>query len=263
MSPALVLPISGWIMSPSVISSAALVTYSWARWIGLRVWKATIRFQPRSSNAFLDSAGLSSARVKASSWSGSSSTSIGPGDAARALLVDRGDARDAPCRSFRRRSRPPLEVALEDLVDVEPAERLAFVARELDRVALRDVEVGGQGDRDRPVLAAGQRHVLDDALPVLGALGAGEGREAAVADHLEVGGLAIGELQLEGSLCHGITREEVEQWIEVGQEAARYGSATSTRAARTRSCRGRPSGRRARPRRRPGFRVQWVQPIEG
>ena len=34
--------------SPSTISSAHLVRYSWARWIGLRVWNATTVFQPRS-----------------------------------------------------------------------------------------------------------------------------------------------------------------------------------------------------------------------
>ena len=75
MSPSLVLPISGWIISPSVVSSAALVTYSWARWIGLRVWKATIRFQPRSAKACLDSSGESWRLLNASSWSGSAVTS--------------------------------------------------------------------------------------------------------------------------------------------------------------------------------------------
>ena len=58
MSPALVLPISGWMKSPSQVSSAAFVRYSWARWIGLRVWKATIRFQPRSAKALRDSPGV-------------------------------------------------------------------------------------------------------------------------------------------------------------------------------------------------------------
>ena len=46
-----------------------------------------------------------------------------------------------------------LEVALEDLGDAEAPERLALVGGDLDHVALGDVEVGGERDRDRPVLA--------------------------------------------------------------------------------------------------------------
>jgi hypothetical protein len=30
-------PTSGWMSRPSTVSSATLVRYSWARWIGLRV----------------------------------------------------------------------------------------------------------------------------------------------------------------------------------------------------------------------------------
>jgi hypothetical protein len=56
MSPFLVSPTSGWIRRPSQISWAHLQTYSWARWIGLRVWKATMR----SSSPLLElGAGLS------------------------------------------------------------------------------------------------------------------------------------------------------------------------------------------------------------
>ena len=36
---------------PAVISSAHLVRYSWARWIGLRVWNAATVFQPFAANA--------------------------------------------------------------------------------------------------------------------------------------------------------------------------------------------------------------------
>ncbi len=43
--------------SPSTHSSAAFVMYSWARWIGLRVWKPTTVFQPRSANAAREAAG--------------------------------------------------------------------------------------------------------------------------------------------------------------------------------------------------------------
>ena len=44
---------------PSTVSSATFVRYSCARWIGLRVWKPTTRFQPRSANAARVSAGSS------------------------------------------------------------------------------------------------------------------------------------------------------------------------------------------------------------
>ena len=42
---------------PSTDSSAAFVMYSWARWIGLRVWKPTMVFQPRSAKAAREAAG--------------------------------------------------------------------------------------------------------------------------------------------------------------------------------------------------------------
>ena len=170
MSPSLVLPISGWIISPSQISSAVLVTCSWARWIGLRVWKATIRFQPRSSKAFFDSAGLSWRLVNAFSWSGSASTSIGPAmqrapsswiAATPGMLGVLGQVDLLGLL---------LEVALEDLLDRDRPELLALVGAELDDVADLALEVGRQHDRDRPVLAgSGEGHVLADGLPVLGA----------------------------------------------------------------------------------------------
>ena len=51
MSSFFVVPISGWISRPSQISSAHFVRYSCARWMGLRVWNATMRFQPFSLNS--------------------------------------------------------------------------------------------------------------------------------------------------------------------------------------------------------------------
>src|SRR5919106_1719168 len=46
MSSSFVSPTIGWMKRPSTISRAALVRYSCARWIGLRVWKPTIVSQP-------------------------------------------------------------------------------------------------------------------------------------------------------------------------------------------------------------------------
>src|SRR5947208_2388095 len=60
----LVSPTSGWIRSPSTVSSAPLVRYSCARWIGLRVWKPTTRFQPRSAKVRRVSAGSSASSGK-------------------------------------------------------------------------------------------------------------------------------------------------------------------------------------------------------
>ena len=78
MSSDFVSPTIGWMNSPSTISSADLVMYSCARWIGLRVWNATTVFQPRSSNVFFVSAGESRYGFTASMCSGSFSTEIGP-----------------------------------------------------------------------------------------------------------------------------------------------------------------------------------------
>jgi hypothetical protein len=58
MSSDFVSPTIGWMNSPSTSSSAHLVMYSWARWIGLRVWKATTRYQPFSANLAFASAGV-------------------------------------------------------------------------------------------------------------------------------------------------------------------------------------------------------------
>ena len=117
-----------------------------------------------------------------------------------ALLVDRGDARVGLVGGPVDLLGLALDVALEDLLDREPAERLAFVAGELDDVADLALEVAREGDRDRPVVAVGGPHLGADALPVGGALEAGQRREAAVADHLEVSGVALGKGQ--GKLGH-------------------------------------------------------------
>ena len=69
----LVSPTSGWIIRPSTSSSAHLVRYSWARWMGLRVWNATTLFQPRCLNSVRVSRGVRR-RSLAKSWVGSSST---------------------------------------------------------------------------------------------------------------------------------------------------------------------------------------------
>ena len=143
------------------------------------------------------------------------------GEAAGALLADRGDARVLVV------GRPvdllglELDVALVDLLDRQPPERLAVRGAELDHVADLALEVGRKRDRDRPDLAAGQAHVLAHRTVVVGAHEALERREAAVCEQLEVRGLACGERQRQGGLG-------------------------ATHLCRTRSGRFRPSGRLAR-----------------
>ena len=127
------------------------------------------------------------------------------GDAAAALLVDRGDAGVLPVGGAVDALGLALGVALPDLLDRDPAQRLAFVAGQRDDVADLALEVGREGDRDRPVVAVGGAHLGADALPVGGALEAGQRREAAVADHLEVRCMALvkGQVQLGHGLTHG------------------------------------------------------------
>jgi hypothetical protein len=121
-----------------------------------------------------------------------------PGDAARSFLVDRRHPGVLLVRGQVDLLGLLVEVAVENLLHLERPESLALVAAQLDRVSGAAVEVGGQGDRDRPVLvrplAGCQPHLLADASPVLGALEAGERREAAVGDQLEIGRLALAEL---------------------------------------------------------------------
>jgi hypothetical protein len=64
--------------SPSTVSSAALVMYSCARWIGLRVWNPTTVCQPLSAKRFRVSAGVSRYGVTASMCDGRAFASIGP-----------------------------------------------------------------------------------------------------------------------------------------------------------------------------------------
>ena len=114
------------------------------------------------------------------------------GDAAVALFDDRGDTGMLDVVGPVDLLGLEHDVLLEDLLDGDAAEVLAFVRGECDHVADRAFEVGGKGDRDRPVLAVGGAHLCADVPPVLGTLKAGQGREATIADHFEVRGLSLG-----------------------------------------------------------------------
>src|ERR1700721_2652373 len=73
----LVSPTRGWMSRPSVISRAHLVRYSWARWMGLRVWKAATVCQPLAAKASRVLAGGRRYSANSGSWLGVT-TSIGP-----------------------------------------------------------------------------------------------------------------------------------------------------------------------------------------
>ena len=190
------------------------------------------------------------------------------GDAAAALLLGGGDAGVGVVGRPVDVLRLLLDVALEDLGDADPAEVLAVVGAERDDVALADVEVGGERDRDRPdLLAVGERHVLDARLPVLGAHEALQRREAAVGEQLEVGGLAGGELQ--GLVTHG-RRAPLRKGFRVRSLGSmRTGKLQIGRVAPGQPCRPHSVlwASAQRPEREsppaPGGRVQWVQPIDG
>ena len=172
---------------PSTVSSAHFVRYSCARWIGLRVWKPTTRFQPRSAK---------SARVSAGILVQLRELGLEPledGDRAgevRVLL--RVEPRDAGMLAVRRPEallRLALLVVGVDLLDVEHGEPSAALVGERHPVALRRLG-DGQADGQRPAQAVRELHRLDDALVVLAAHEAGERGERAGGEHVEVGELA-------------------------------------------------------------------------
>ena len=195
MSSDFVSPTIGWMNSPSTISSADLVMYSCARWIGLRVWNATTVFQPRSSNVFFVSrrrqqVGLHRVDVLRQLLDGDRA-----GDRPRALAVGHRHAGVLLVRRTEDLLGLVLQIALVDLLDGDRAELRAFVADQLDRVP--DLaRLGGEGDRDRPRLPVGQPHVVHDRLPRVGALEALERREAAVRQQLEIRSLLVRQLEL-------------------------------------------------------------------
>ena len=173
--------------SPSTVSSAHLVRYSCARWIGLRVWNPTTRFQPRSAK----SARVSRGSLCSSGNAGSCALEHGhrAGDVVVRLAVEPRHAG----MSVVGRAEAPLRLALlvvaVDLLDLEDGERPAALVGERDPVSARLV-LDGEADGQRPRKAAREAHVLDDALVVGRRHEARERRERARGEHVQVGQLA-------------------------------------------------------------------------
>ena len=178
MSSDLVSPTSGWMKSPSTDSSAALVMYSCARWIGLRVWKPTIVFQPRSREG--GAGGLRRQDVvlelvrvlrKVHSAHRTRRRSGFPRPSGRRR-------RGAPYRSCGRRARLVLEVALEDLLDGQHAQQRPsgpFSASSSPSAASTPVARVTGMLHGSP---SERRISSHDALPVVGALKAAQRAEA-------------------------------------------------------------------------------------
>ena len=192
MSSLLVSPTSGCRKSPSTVSSATLVMYSWARWIGLRVWKPTTVFQPRASNSSRERRGSSRNGAAPGSSGSRARHAHRPGEAGRAVRVQRGDAGVGVLLGAVHQPRLADRVGLEAVGHLEHAQEAAGLVDQLDLVGRADVceLVGGDGERHGhgPREARGQAHVADDhGLVGLAAHEPVEGRHRPDRDEIEVG----------------------------------------------------------------------------
>ncbi len=212
---------------PSTVSSAPFVRYSWARWIGFRVWKPTTRFQPRSAKAARVSAGSSASSGKLDS--ARSNTVTGPPRYSGVLLVEPRDAR------MRVLGRAVAALGLARLVvpvDVSSTSSTATVrpvlVGERDAVALRRLR-HGEADRQRPGQAEREPHLGDDPLVVGLAHEALERRERARGDHVEVAQLARRQRDdLERVEVVGPVARAVDERAAVRRDEARHQAATSS-----------------------------------
>ena len=178
--------------------------YSCARWIGLRVWNPTTRFQPRSAKIRRVSAG--SRASSGNSGCGALEHGHAPREVQRLLRVQASDAGMRVVGRAEALLRLALLVVLEGLLDLEHGDGPAGLVREGDAVSRRR-RVDGEADGKRPRKPAREVHLLDDALVVRLAHEALERRERARGDHVEVGELPRGE------------RDDLER-VEVGRRVA-------------------------------------------
>jgi hypothetical protein len=193
MSPALVSPTSGWISSPSQISRAHLVMYSWARWIGFRVWNATTaasrarRRRPclgRGATKIHERLGAVRIHAERDDLDGTR-------DAGVTLLHHLGHARVGVVLGAEDVGDLELLVVGVDLLHGDHALEDAVGA--IQRAAVADLRgagrVHGEQDGDRPDVAVGQRHVPADGFEVGLAHETREGAVATVPDQFEIAGL--------------------------------------------------------------------------
>ena len=174
--------------------------YSCARWIGLRVWKPTTVFQPRSANAARDASGRQDvvARTPAGAREGRPRA---PGPAMQ-RLPSAISAATPGCAVVGRAvdvARLALEVALEDLLDRQHAQQAPVGRLQRQLVALGGVDAGRERDRDAPGQSVGEAHLVHDPLPVVGALEAAQRAEAAHRQQLQVRRLAGAQRRRAGS----------------------------------------------------------------
>ena len=175
---------------PSTTSSAAFVTYSWARWIGIA------RLEP--DDALPAALGERRARLLGVERE-LGERGRGPlehGDLACEVLAGLAvQSCDAGVRLLGRAEAQlglVLRVVGEHLCDIEHRQQRAVLGRQRDLLAARrlgDRERHGQRP-DRPV---GELHALDDALVVGPAHEAAQRRERSAGEHVEVCQLAPAE----------------------------------------------------------------------
>ena len=175
------------------------MTYSCARWIGLRVWKPATRFQPRRENSARVADG-SSAR-SGNGASGRSKTVHAARQVRGRLRVDARDARVGLLGRAEAQLGLAAAVVAERLGDVEHGHGGAVLVDQRDAIAARR-GLDGQRHGQRPERAVGEAHLLDHAVVVRLAHEALERRERARGDHVEVGDLL-------GAERHALERVQV------------------------------------------------------
>ena len=274
---------------PSTPSSAALVMYSCARWIGLRVWKPTTCFQPRSANAARDCGGRQQVGLERLRVLGQVHDPApgrrGSGRPPRAGPRRRGARRRSCGRPARPRARrrartpprPPARRAAGRRARAGPARRrprprpsLASVTGMLQaspsasRISSTTRPQSSDPWKPRsglkPPIASSSRSAACFGAQLDARQRAARARPAAsrsVAAREQVDQLA----SVQGSS----SRPQPSRGQSAGAVTRYPGSVTSPRrgAARTRPFPARPSGRRAGPRPASPGRVQCVQPIDG
>ena len=171
---------------PSTVSSATLVRYSCARWIGLRVWKPTTRLP--ASVLELPARVRGILRQLRERRLGSVEDGDLAGEVARVLRVEAGDPGMRLVRRAEAVLRLALLVVVVDLLHLEHGQRAAFAVGERDAVPLRR-GLHRETDRHRPREPVREVHVLDDALVVLAAHEALERRQRARREHVQIGHL--------------------------------------------------------------------------
>ena len=212
--------------------------YSWARWIGLRVWKPTTVRQPRSANSARVCAGV---RRYANEVvvDGERERAHRSRQAEVARFLERSHARVLEVLGPEHRERLFLTIALEDLGQVDDRERRRALGRKErhrgPRADALHVFVGErQRHRDRPGEPVREMHRVQDGQVVGLAHEPRERRQGADGQHLEVGELALTHDELgqvvrlgSGSVALLPRNEQIHEGPPVGSDRLVVGHGSS------------------------------------